>query len=339
MNPFVNAPASLPKSTGSRQWIPCFGMDSHMSVPFLLFYSALFFFYTGFHRKYYDDCAQILSEHILAAVKPKSLRGFSTLDPLITTSNNLSDEAGEEAPNKFPILNRVARMLQGEPHTMSDTRSEESTPVALSPSRSEHSTSGFNTNAAATTLEEGAIPVRDLPHNLMSEPASLVASTNSSTEDLTKLDIKKKNEMKRVSSMISTTEEDGVHTEELRCVIAVVRHGDRTPKQKLKVNMIEPLILKYFTDHTDHPAKDLKVKAKGPMTEFLVTVKQILAEKDKEKEEAAANGVVIKQNTKVINQLKHMRDILVSFSGNIISDIELKRTLISTSTFSRSVSP
>jgi flagellar biosynthesis/type III secretory pathway ATPase len=34
----------------------------------------------------------------------------------------------------------------------------------------------------------------------------------------------------------------------LRCVV-LVRHGDRTPKQKLKVSMTELQILKYFHDH------------------------------------------------------------------------------------------
>lgn len=40
----------------------------------------------------------------------------------------------------------------------------------------------------------------------------------------------------------------GPHQEELRCVVAIIRHGDRTPKQKLKVNMSEPHILKFFQD-------------------------------------------------------------------------------------------
>ena len=246
-----------------------------------------------------------MSEHILAAVKPNSLKCFSTLDPLITTSTNLVDES----PIKFPILNRVARLLQGEA-PCSDNRTDEAMP-ALSPSRSEHSTTySANTNTAATTLEEGAVRVRDLPQNLVSEPASLVTSAASSAEDLTKLETKKY-EMRRVSSQLSAAEESmGVHQEELRCVIAVVRHGDRTPKQKLKVNMTEPLILKYFMDHTDDPEKDLKVKDKAPLTEFLMTVKSILAEKDKAKLEAVQSGSPVKQNTKVINQLKHMRDIL-----------------------------
>lgn len=256
--------------------------------------------------KYYDDCAQIMSEHILASVKPKSLKGFSTLDPLVCTSTDFADER-EEGPKKFKILNRVARLLNGEPP--SDEMSNDGDSLvppgqALSPSRSDNSTKTSNSNTAATTLEEGAIPVREMSHSLVSEPASLVPSNASSYEDLTKADSKKN--MKRVSSTISVG--NGVHQEELRCVIAVVRHGDRTPKQKLKVNMTEPLILKYFNNHMDDPTKDLKVKAKTPMTEFLVTVKDIIAKKQREREEVLAAGN--KYNLKLMNQLCHMRDIL-----------------------------
>ena len=117
--------------------------------------------------------------------------------------------------------------------------------------------------------------------------------------------------------------------EELRCVLAIIRHGDRTPKQKLKVNMTEPHILKYFHDHSKGAAdKDLKVKAKQPMTEFLETVKTTLYElstnsevasiktkdKDKKKNTAvkAAAGVAKKgaEQGNLRHQLMHMRDIL-----------------------------
>ncbi|WZZ21687.1 hypothetical protein YC2023_123074 [Brassica napus] len=45
------------------------------------------------------------------------------------------------------------------------------------------------------------------------------------------------------------TRQGNGHSEELRCVIAVIRHGDRTPKQKMKLNITEEkllnLMLKY----------------------------------------------------------------------------------------------
>jgi inositol hexakisphosphate/diphosphoinositol-pentakisphosphate kinase len=216
-------------------------------------------------RKYYDDCAQILTEHILAAVRPEKNLGFSTVDPLLSNFEESSFSG---------FFRRITEKSKKESPTFD---------------RSDSSIGGPNT---ATTLEEGAVPVRQIPGHLVSEPASLCASSNSSIDDLGKLP-----KMRRACSELTF----GTHKEELRCVIAVVRHGDRTPKQKLKVKMTEELILQFFHKHCGAPTKDLKVKAKGPMTEFLVTVRAILANID--------IGVV-STDKKTIYKLRHMRDIL-----------------------------
>ena len=63
---------------------------------------------------------------------------------------------------------------------------------------------------------------------------------------------------------------------ELRCVLAVIRHGDRTPKQKVKVKVSHPLILKYF-DGKD-PKKQVKFKSVKEMMEFSSVITQIVAE-------------------------------------------------------------
>jgi Histidine phosphatase superfamily (branch 2) len=455
-------------------------------------------------RKYYDDCAQILSEHILALVKPSPNHTFSTLDPLVTIANmslhQLPEEGGTVGGNgddetisdgasiidgpgytpmpsgaasvgsatnnnnnnatstsvaaasplisrggrKNTFLTRATRMLQGEcvsgeeeddddddeyheyfdkdlgeqrvkqddaaviesldglaqsePTHQQQPRAIFTTRHTRSPSRCPE-TGELLSNAAAT-LVEGAVPVREFPNNLMSEPASLAQSSNSSYADITPCceyadddgydgdgdaqrglsDLeddddetgkvkgecvaagrkalggasrteKKTTERstaqhslktssssdrassgrRRRSSSIMTTRQ-----EELRCVLAIIRHGDRTPKQKLKVNMTEPHILKYFHDHAKGAAdKDLKVKAKQPMTEFLETVKTTLYElkvqtdsnsndksdavasikdKDKKKNTAikAAAGVAKKgaDQGNLRHQLMHMRDIL-----------------------------
>lgn len=272
-------------------------------------------------RKYYDDCAQILSEHILALVKPTALRAFSTLDPLVMTSMNRLDdeitEAGdasvvEPRPSKpiNKVLSRVARLLQGESGSDGDSDIEDDNrtqntmpemdamsihsaqpdngPVSGSPSKADGFEITTISNSAATTLEEGALPVREFPNDLTSKPASQVQSSNSSAVE--ELDPPRR----RRSSSIQQS-----HQEELRCVIAIVRHGDRTPKQKLKLNMDHPLILEYFHAHSKECSKELKVKAKTPLTEFLATVKKILVE--------------IKNHEDSENlryQLSHMRDIL-----------------------------
>ncbi len=43
------------------------------------------------------------------------------------------------------------------------------------------------------------------------------------------------------------------HPEELRCVIAIIRHGDRTPKQKMKMVVTYPHILDYYERHSSKP--------------------------------------------------------------------------------------
>lgn len=49
----------------------------------------------------------------------------------------------------------------------------------------------------------------------------------------------------------TSTNVDGTVVEgdcrELRCVVAVVRHGDRTPKEKMKMNVTDPMWMEFFS--------------------------------------------------------------------------------------------
>ena len=40
------------------------------------------------------------------------------------------------------------------------------------------------------------------------------------------------------------------HSEELRAVIAITRHGDRTPKQKMKMNISFPPFLAFYNKYS-----------------------------------------------------------------------------------------
>ena len=42
-------------------------------------------------------------------------------------------------------------------------------------------------------------------------------------------------------------------------MVAVIRHGDRTPKQKMKLKVTEPEYLAFFHAYSSSPKKDLKV--------------------------------------------------------------------------------
>lgn len=45
------------------------------------------------------------------------------------------------------------------------------------------------------------------------------------------------------------------HPEELRAVIAIIRHGDRTPKQKMKMKISFPQFLGFYNKYSPGEAK------------------------------------------------------------------------------------
>ena len=199
--------------------------------------------------KYYDDCAQILSEHMIAKVRPKALKCFSTLDPLVTTSLNRQTAMDLAAAARALLSSSTATSRSTFPNLKNATIRENFV-TSSPPPGSEHlpkilnSSSTTSSATAAATLVEGAVPVRDFPASLTSEPASMTHSSNNSiagvSGDVTPC-TGSNNQQSEGAAKASDT-----HEEELRCVLAIIRHGDRTPKQKLKINMSEPLILQYF---------------------------------------------------------------------------------------------
>lgn len=175
-------------------------------------------------------------------MKPSAQHRLSTLDPLVTIRLNQLDDAIEEKKGETSFLSRATSMLHGEPvYDESDDDECDRSLAAQSVENGDyaHSTRSLDTGdssmPAATTLVEGALPVREFPNDLTSEPATI---SGIETEENIRQGVKK-------SGSICQT---GTHQEELRCVLAIVRHGDRTPKQKLKLNMCEPHILQYFHD-------------------------------------------------------------------------------------------
>ena len=55
-----------------------------------------------------------------------------------------------------------------------------------------------------------------------------------------------------------------------------IKQGDRTPKQKMKVVISEPLFLNYFHEYAKSPRKELKVKSKSALIKFLETTKSMI---------------------------------------------------------------
>ncbi|KAH9183335.1 hypothetical protein AeNC1_014690 [Aphanomyces euteiches] len=67
--------------------------------------------------------------------------------------------------------------------------------------------------------------------------------------------------------------------EELRAVIAVVRHGDRTPKQKLKTRVWESMLVDFYEKRrTKDKFDEVKVKAVADLQELLDIVRTLIKE-------------------------------------------------------------
>uniref|UniRef100_A0A667ZDF3 Inositol hexakisphosphate and diphosphoinositol-pentakisphosphate kinase n=1 Tax=Myripristis murdjan TaxID=586833 RepID=A0A667ZDF3_9TELE len=65
---------------------------------------------------------------------------------------------------------------------------------------------------------------------------------------------------------------------ELRCVIAVIRHGDRTPKQKMKMEVRNPMFFDLFEKYGGYKTGKLKLKKPKQLQEVLDITRQLLAE-------------------------------------------------------------
>lgn len=69
--------------------------------------------------------------------------------------------------------------------------------------------------------------------------------------------------------------------EELRCVLAVVRHGDRTPKQKMKMKVTQEPMLELLHKYLDSKGKQAKLKSPNELQELLDATHTILADLDR----------------------------------------------------------
>ncbi|XP_026030951.1 inositol hexakisphosphate and diphosphoinositol-pentakisphosphate kinase 1 isoform X3 [Astatotilapia calliptera] len=65
---------------------------------------------------------------------------------------------------------------------------------------------------------------------------------------------------------------------ELRCVIAIIRHGDRTPKQKMKMEVRHPLFFELFEKYGGYKTGKLKLKKPKQLQEVLDIARLLLVE-------------------------------------------------------------
>ncbi|XP_051039539.1 inositol hexakisphosphate and diphosphoinositol-pentakisphosphate kinase 1 isoform X5 [Phodopus roborovskii] len=96
---------------------------------------------------------------------------------------------------------------------------------------------------------------------------------------------------------------------ELRCVIAIIRHGDRTPKQKMKMEVTHPRFFALFEKHGGYKTGKLKLKRPEQLQEVLDITRLLLAEVEKEP------GIEIEEKTGKLEQLKSVLEMYGHFSG------------------------
>ncbi|XP_031768246.1 inositol hexakisphosphate and diphosphoinositol-pentakisphosphate kinase isoform X7 [Galleria mellonella] len=65
---------------------------------------------------------------------------------------------------------------------------------------------------------------------------------------------------------------------ELRCVVAVIRHGDRTPKQKMKVEVRHPRFFEIFEKYDGYKRGHVKLKKPKQLQEILDIARALLAD-------------------------------------------------------------
>ncbi|XP_060030512.1 inositol hexakisphosphate and diphosphoinositol-pentakisphosphate kinase 1 isoform X18 [Erinaceus europaeus] len=96
---------------------------------------------------------------------------------------------------------------------------------------------------------------------------------------------------------------------ELRCVIAIIRHGDRTPKQKMKMEVTHSRFFILFEKHGGYKTGKLKLKRPEQLQEVLDITRLLLAELEKE-----PSGE-IEEKTEKLEQLKSVLEMYGHFSG------------------------
>ena len=107
--------------------------------------------------------------------------------------------------------------------------------------------------------------------------------------------------MHSTDSTFANLRKGAQHAEELVAVIAIVRHADRTPKQKLKIKVTEPRFLDYFHTYTSNPGKEMKVKSRSGLIQFLAVTRQVIADYE-------STG----SNVELARKLRQVRDVLES---------------------------
>ncbi|XP_029766588.1 inositol hexakisphosphate and diphosphoinositol-pentakisphosphate kinase 1 isoform X7 [Terrapene carolina triunguis] len=96
---------------------------------------------------------------------------------------------------------------------------------------------------------------------------------------------------------------------ELRCVIAVIRHGDRTPKQKMKMEVKHARFFELFEKYDGYKTGKLKLKKPEQLQEVLDIARLLVVEL------GTHNDCEIEERKSKLEQLKTVLEMYGHFSG------------------------
>ncbi|XP_037250649.1 inositol hexakisphosphate and diphosphoinositol-pentakisphosphate kinase 1 isoform X4 [Falco rusticolus] len=96
---------------------------------------------------------------------------------------------------------------------------------------------------------------------------------------------------------------------ELRCVIAVIRHGDRTPKQKMKMEVKHPRFFELFEKYDGYKTGKLKLKKPEQLQEVLDIARQLVVDL------GTQSDCEIEERKSKLEQLKSVLEMYGHFSG------------------------
>ncbi|XP_067999765.1 inositol hexakisphosphate and diphosphoinositol-pentakisphosphate kinase 1 isoform X5 [Melanerpes formicivorus] len=96
---------------------------------------------------------------------------------------------------------------------------------------------------------------------------------------------------------------------ELRCVIAVIRHGDRTPKQKMKMEVKHPRFFELFEKYDGYKTGKLKLKRPEQLQEVLDIARQLVVDL------GTQSDCEIEERKSKLEQLKSVLEMYGHFSG------------------------